>query len=372
MSNRISLPLFPLSLLLLLLLLCTITPTTSTSTPYRRATICNGHSELCNRSYGNITFIGAHDSYAVGNSLADNQNKNITEALNDGIRMLQVQAHNTTSGIHLCHTSCVLLDGGSFTSYLTTLKSWLDGNPNEVVSILIVNSDNLPATNFITPFTDSEIIKSVYTPTSATININNWPTLGEMIDSGGRVVVMMDAEADFNSVPWLIDEFSNMWEDAYDVTSQDFACAVNRTAGSPSTTLYLTNHFLDTYGSVFGFTTFLPNKALLNETNAATGLGSIGQGVDNCVSLWSRPPNHILLDFYDTTGNTPFDVAATLNGVSAPTNTVIPASSTASTSSSTASVTTKSLSGARSTLSRDGIWLGSIAIAVTVVASMIW
>lgn len=25
---------------------------------------CNGHSELCDRSYGNITFIGAHDSYA--------------------------------------------------------------------------------------------------------------------------------------------------------------------------------------------------------------------------------------------------------------------------------------------------------------------
>lgn len=31
-----------------------------------RATTCNGHAELCNRSFGNITFVGAHDSYAIG------------------------------------------------------------------------------------------------------------------------------------------------------------------------------------------------------------------------------------------------------------------------------------------------------------------
>lgn len=32
----------------------------------RRATVCNGHAELCDRSYGNVTVVGAHDSYAVG------------------------------------------------------------------------------------------------------------------------------------------------------------------------------------------------------------------------------------------------------------------------------------------------------------------
>jgi hypothetical protein len=31
-----------------------------------RATICNGQSEFCNRSFGNITYVGAHDSYAIG------------------------------------------------------------------------------------------------------------------------------------------------------------------------------------------------------------------------------------------------------------------------------------------------------------------
>jgi len=32
----------------------------------RRATVCNGHAELCDRSFGNVTFVGAHDSYAIG------------------------------------------------------------------------------------------------------------------------------------------------------------------------------------------------------------------------------------------------------------------------------------------------------------------
>ena len=34
-----------------------------------RATICNGHAEFCSRSYGNVSYVGAHDSYAVGVNL---------------------------------------------------------------------------------------------------------------------------------------------------------------------------------------------------------------------------------------------------------------------------------------------------------------
>jgi hypothetical protein len=37
-----------------------------TELPVRRATTCNGSPDLCSRSFGNVTFVGAHDSYAVG------------------------------------------------------------------------------------------------------------------------------------------------------------------------------------------------------------------------------------------------------------------------------------------------------------------
>lgn len=32
----------------------------------RATTECNGYAALCDRSYGNITFVGAHDSYSIG------------------------------------------------------------------------------------------------------------------------------------------------------------------------------------------------------------------------------------------------------------------------------------------------------------------
>lgn len=45
------------------------------------ADICNGHAELCERPYSSVTFMGAHNSYAVGEGLGDNQLKDVTEQL---------------------------------------------------------------------------------------------------------------------------------------------------------------------------------------------------------------------------------------------------------------------------------------------------
>lgn len=54
------------------------------------ATICNGHAELCSRLYSNVTFIGAHDSYAVGSSMADDQDKAVTAQLVCRLPVFQV------------------------------------------------------------------------------------------------------------------------------------------------------------------------------------------------------------------------------------------------------------------------------------------
>jgi len=45
------------------------------------ADVCNGHAELCDQLYSGITFIGAHNSYAVGEGLGDNQFKDVTDQL---------------------------------------------------------------------------------------------------------------------------------------------------------------------------------------------------------------------------------------------------------------------------------------------------
>jgi len=74
----------------------------------KRATACNGRAELCNRSYGNITFIGSHDSYAVDTNvlnLSRNQEVDIVSQLNLGVRLLQAQSHMWEGELHFCHTS---------------------------------------------------------------------------------------------------------------------------------------------------------------------------------------------------------------------------------------------------------------------------
>ncbi|OCF35154.1 hypothetical protein I316_03196 [Kwoniella heveanensis BCC8398] len=344
------------------------------------ADTCNGHSELCDRKYSNVTFIGAHNSYGNGDSIADNQNKDVTAQLDDGVRTLQLQAHNTDAGVHLCHSSCSLLDGGSLEDYLKKVVSWISSNPNDVVTIVLTNPENLAVSTFSPILTSAGIADYMYTPSASSLALSDWPTLGELIDQKKNVVAFLDYQADFSSEPRLIDEFSNMFEDAYDVTDASFSCAVNRTSGDASSQMMLINHFLDTSYAFGGTSFWVPNKDELNTTNAASGDGSIGFHVGNCVSIWGRNPNHILLDYYDTTSNAPFNVAATLNGVSAPTNTVTPgavasstgsgsASGTASASGQTAKISSSSLSSAMRRIKLEN-GLGGAVVAVSVLAGV--
>ncbi|KAI0651982.1 PLC-like phosphodiesterase [Trametes meyenii] len=334
----------------------------------RRATTCNGHAELCDRSFGNVTFVGAHDSYAVGtSSLAVNQDYNITQQLNDGVRMLQSQAHNKNGVIQLCHTSCGLYDGGSLQDYLTTVKTWMDANPNEVVSLLIVNSDNLAPSEYDTVFKAAGLDTLAYAPSSASLTASSWPTLGSLIDSGKRLVAFLSTKADFTSVPYLIDEFTNVWETAYDVTDTTFNCDVNRTNGDTSTQLYLINHFLDKL--VAGFPA--PDPAHADTTNAVSGVGSLGQQVQTCAAQHGRNPNFMLVDFYEYGNGSVFQVAADANGVTynPATPVATPGGSSTSGSSSSTGVTTSPANGATNARLVPAHFATAIAVMGGVLAS---
>ena len=158
------------------------------------ATTCNGRSEYCTRSYSNITFIGSHDSAFVGPLPQQNQNIDIKAQLDMGVRYLQVQTHRSIIDedvIELCHTSCLLEDAGPLKEYLETIKTWLDANPNEVVSLLLTNGDSVPITEFGDTFSSSGIANYAYVPSANPLPITNWPTLGDMISSGKRLVVFL-------------------------------------------------------------------------------------------------------------------------------------------------------------------------------------
>ncbi|VDB86616.1 unnamed protein product [Peniophora sp. CBMAI 1063] len=336
--------------------------------PARRATTCNGYAELCDRSFGNITFVGAHDSYAVGvGKTAANQDYDITQQLNDGIRMLQVQAHNKDGTIELCHSSCSLLDGGSLQDYLGTLKSWLDSNTNDVVSLLIVNNDDLPASQFGSVFSAAGLESLSYSPSASSLTASEWPTLGSLIDNGTRLLTFMDFKADFTSVPYIIDEFSNIWETAYDVTDTTFDCAVNRSSGDTSTSMYLINHFLDKTTTLLGTTIFTPDTSALNTTNGVSGTGALGTQVSTCAAEYGRNPNFMLVDYYEYGNGSVFEVAATANGVTySPTSAIATPKSTSSSTTAAASSAMKPMISTAAALSlfatASGVLLGGALV----------
>lgn len=111
--------------------------------------------------------------------------------------------------------------------------------------MVIVNIDTLPATSFAAAFETAGLSNYAFTPSSAATSLSDWPTLGSMVDSGKTVVVFMDYNADPTNVPYIIDEFTNLWEDAYDVTTTGWECAVNRSSGNSGSMMMLVNHFLD-------------------------------------------------------------------------------------------------------------------------------
>jgi len=220
--------------------------------------------------------------------------------------------HNQNGAIQLCHTSCLLYNGGLFVDYLKIVKTWMDANPTEVLSILVVNIDNFPASAFDAVYKAANLVSLSYPPSAAVVPASSWPTLGSMIDSGQRLVTFLDNSADFATFPYLVDEFTNIWETAYDVTDTTFDCDVNRTKGNTATQMYLINHFLDKL--VLGQP--VPDVDRANVTNGVSGVGSLGLQAGQCAAIYGKYPTFMLVDFYEYGGGSVFQVAAAANGVS--------------------------------------------------------
>lgn len=191
----------------------TLSRTSSSAAP-TNTQACNNYPEFCSRKYSNITFVAAHNSpFAVPNNAASNQQLGVIDQLNDGIRMLQVQTHYnaTTNTLSCCHTSCDLLNVGTVQSYLTNITGWIKTHPYDVVTILLGNADLIGAGNYSTPIVDSGLFNYAYVPPQIPMNVSSWPTLSDMILMGKRAVIFMDYNANQSQVPYILDEFSQVW-----------------------------------------------------------------------------------------------------------------------------------------------------------------
>ncbi|KAL7281152.1 PLC-like phosphodiesterase [Trametes coccinea BRFM310] len=284
--------------------------------PSKRATVCNGHAELCNRSYGNVTFLGAHDSFAFSEdplALSRDQELDIPSQLGLGVRLLQAQSHINDGVLHFCHTSCLLFDGGTVEDYLKKVHDFLTANPNEVLTLLFTNPDGASLPDLWDPaFQASGVADFAYVPPQIPVKQSDWPTLGEMIDSGKRVVVFLDAGADTDrSVPYILPEFPMIWETPFSVTDPNFPCSVDRISGPLSTEdhMYMINHSLNKNLLDTGIIVSDPKDA--PTTNSVDSITKNAAGCEQFAA--GRAPNFVLLDFVNL-GNG-LDAVNQLNGL---------------------------------------------------------
>ncbi|KAH7083275.1 PLC-like phosphodiesterase [Paraphoma chrysanthemicola] len=289
---------------------------------------CNGYAEFCNRRFSNISMVVAHNSpFVRPHNAASNQVYPVLDQLSNGIRGLQFETHkpNASSAIRLCHTSCDLLDVGTLQSYLTTVRGWLESHPYEVIAIMMGNNNDqstrIPASEYVVPFQEAGLTRYLWTPPAPTLNLTEWPTLAEMILKNERVVVMLDYGTNQTEVPWLLNEFDYQWETPFSPTDPAFPCTQqrppNQTEEVSRSRMYMLNHNLNIQVSLLGQSILIPAYSLLDEVNAVSGNGSLGLNVQHCEQMWERPPNWLLVDYYNF-GNfngSVFEVAAAANNV---------------------------------------------------------
>jgi hypothetical protein len=294
---------------------------------------CNNSPQLCDRSYGNITHLGAHDSPFVSNAsnsyaIAGNQFYTSPVQLDGGVRLLtgqiQVNAAAPTE-LRLCHTACALYDGGTLVDWLSSIKSWLDQNPNDVVSLLFVNGAGASSAAVDSTFKASGISKYAFAPSfTSPPDPSSWPTLSSLISANTRLITFIDSlPSGDTGVPHILSEFTYVFENPYNVTSPGgFSCDPQRPPSLASASqalasnmLFLQNHFLDYALGTTGIT--VPNVTYSNTTNSpdASLVGSLASAASQCAGVYGRAPNFLLVDWFNN-GPALATVDA-LNGVTA-------------------------------------------------------
>lgn len=181
--------------------------------PAPAASTCNGYSDLCERPFNETVFAGTHNSMAADDygwsSAVTTQTHTISEQLRRGVRALSFDVWYGSRGLfgivsreegptrpgvepYLCHTHCRL---GSLRleSGFREVVSYLNANPNEVVVIYFEDYVSVPD------------MRAVVEASGLMPFVHSGPltqTLGQMIDSGKRVVLISQNVSEAHQTSW--------------------------------------------------------------------------------------------------------------------------------------------------------------------------
>lgn len=161
------------------------------------------------------------------------------------------------------------------------------------MTILIGNGDYVSPDKFVDPIEKSGLKSLAYTPPKIPMTLDEWPTISDMIFHSQRAVVFMDYKANQSEYPWLMDEFSQLWETPFSPTSADFPCTVQRppklAAKDASQRMYMANHNLNLHVdlNLGNLDLLIPDMGSMVETNGMSGHGSLGAMSRKCTRKWT-------------------------------------------------------------------------------------
>lgn len=305
-------------------------------------TVCNGHAELCDRRFNEVAYAATHNSMAVAGApgwFLGEQSDPIPTQLDQGVRALLIDVWsgvpagnivrtarssyaealaiaeeelgpevvdaalrlaNSIAGEaegaearFMCHGLC---ETGStpLLETLRELRGWLALNPDEVVTLFI--EDHVDAALIAADVEATGLLPFVHTP----VRGEPWPTLGEMIRSGRRLVVMLEAGSGGDAAPWLVNGFEHTQETPFTFpTVESFNCDPNR--GPEDAPLFQMNHWLAR------FTSLVTDAQLVNARDVLL------VRAEQCREERGQIPNFIAVN-YVAIGDV-FDVVDELNGV---------------------------------------------------------
>ncbi|MFE2866931.1 hypothetical protein [Embleya sp. NPDC059259] len=236
---------------------------------------CLGSIELCERRYDEVAYLTTHNAMAstTDRFIGPLQDPDPIAQLNAGARGLQLDtytwelpdqvqprlslssfapdmqaeilrlidlANPPRPGLWLCHALC-RAGAVPLAPTLQRIGAWLDGNPGEVVTLILQNDITGEQTE--QAFREAGVERLLYTPSPDPAA--RWPRLGDLVRADKRLVVF--AERGSGPAPWYRNFYEYGMETPFAFASPaEMSCEPNR--GGTDKRLFLLNHFITNRG----------------------------------------------------------------------------------------------------------------------------
>ena len=243
---------------------------------------CNGSIDLCSKQYNEVAYLTTHNAF---NSDEDglsfpNQTYNIASQLNDGVRGLMIDVYDYF-GTPTAYHSTFLLGTIPLSDIFNDIKTFLDNNSNEIVTIIL--ECYVTANDIEDEINQSGLSNYLYTQNTV------WPTLQNMINNDNRLVIFSDVDDASSSQNWHHYVWEYAVETHYSVGNiNDFTCDFNR--GDPLNDLFIFNHFVADATLGYG---------LYNESNDVNANPFFINRAQNCQTQTNKFPNFVTVDYYE-------------------------------------------------------------------------